>query len=153
MTQALSNMDPAAPGVLLLEDDFIHGGLIKSALAATGVHVCMAVTVAEAADVLNVFLPDVIIADWDVYGIDGRAFVKALRARGEAQSRIPAILMTESPVDDAMRLDLLEDDFGWVLSKPFPMVSLPRLVRSVLKDRCNSKSQRIHSQAVRNTSI
>lgn len=153
MMQAISGVDSAAPRVLLLEDDFIHGGLIKSALAATGVRVCMAVTEAEAADVLSVFLPDVIIADWDPAGIDGRAFVKALRTRGEAQSRIPAILITETPVNDATKLDLLEDDFGWVLSKPFPMVILARLVRSVLKDCCSSKSQRIHSQAVRSMSV
>ncbi len=149
MVHALTDPNPVAPAVLLLEDDFIHGGLIKSALAAAGVHVCMTVTEVEAADVMNVFLPDIIIADWDADGIDGRGFVKTVRAKSDIQSRIPAILMTRSPIDDATRLELLEDDFGWVLRKPFSMASLPGLVRSVLKDCCNEKSKRVQSQAVR----
>jgi len=150
MVHALT--DSIAPAVLLIEDDFIHGGLIKTALSAAGVHVCMAVTEAEAEDVLHVFLPDVIITDWDSDGIDGRAFVKALRAKCQPQTRIPAILMTQSPVTDALRLELLEDDFSWILQKPFSMSGLPRLVRSVLAEQSHAKSERVHSQAVRHFS-
>lgn len=150
MVHALA--DSIAPAVLLIEDDFIHGGLIKTALSAAGVHVCMAVTEAEAADVLHVFLPDVIIADWDTDGIDGRAFIKALRAKCQPPSRIPAILMTQSAVTDALRLELLEDDFSWVLQKPFSMSGLPRLVRTVIAEKSRAKSERVHAQAVRHFS-
>jgi DNA-binding response OmpR family regulator len=135
MISPMKNGADIFPSALLIEEDFIHGSLLKAALATCRINVRMAVTEAEASDVLSVFCPDLILADWDVCGIDGRSFIAAMRKQFSALANVPVILMTSRNVEESSLLTLANHGFGWVLSKPVSMPELEHAVQEAISAR------------------
>jgi len=130
-----SNTDklPAGrPAALLLEDDLVHGALLRMVLEASGFAAPVAATLDEALGALNGTLPNLILVGWDIDGIDGRAILGKLRARVPGLARVPVLLMTDRELCARTRLELALEGYTWVLQKPIVMTSLPKLIAHVL---------------------
>ncbi|HYG77978.1 MAG TPA: response regulator [Planctomycetota bacterium] len=136
------------PSALLIEEDFIHGGLIKSELAVAGIDVRMAVTELEASDMLGSMNPDLIICDWDTPGIDGRELLGCLKRKAAELSNIPVILMTTRKVDATLRSELMREGFRWILRKPLVLSVLPGACKRAMSECRNTKSRRVSTRPI-----
>jgi CheY-like chemotaxis protein len=103
--------------VLLLKD----AGYLATALGSAR----------EALDRLPELVPDLILLDVSMPGMDGRQFLARLRSTPEWQG-LPVILTTGRSVEDVARENGCD-----VLSKPFSEVALLDRVRSLIGDAKN----------------
>jgi len=102
--------------VLLVDDNPMVLGMLREALA----NMAIISTAADGADALLRIIDepfDLIISDYQMPGMDGRALFDKIRARA-ATSRIPFILIA-SKGDIADKLKALQDKLEEVIEKPF----------------------------------
>lgn len=112
---------------MLVEDepDILHTTALL--LEHHGYAVIMASSPASALQLLDADLPDIIVTDYMMPGMDGRAFVRALRERPGAR-RIPVVMMSAV----APRGDGAWDKF---LRKPVDIADLVQALRTLLGGR------------------
>ena len=119
--------------ILVVEDDDDILQLLKYNLAKEGYRITGAASGEEALRVLKTGLPDLVLLDLMLPGIDGLEVCRTLK--GDARtSRIPIIMLTAKgeEADIVTGLELGADDY---ITKPFsPRVMLAR-VRTVLRRR------------------
>jgi hypothetical protein len=90
-----------------------------------------AASVREALEVLKVFVPDVLVSDIGMPGLDGYALIRQVRAMPEASlSEIPALALT-AYASDSDRDRVLEAGFQMHLSKPVESDELVRAIASL----------------------
>jgi signal transduction histidine kinase len=133
----MANLSPSPePGaglktVLLIDDDVRLRPVLVEGLEAQGFQVLGAPDTAKGAELARAYLPDVIVCDIDMPGVDGKGFLKQLRLDPELADR-QFILMTGDPAYANPRagMELGADDF---LLKPFSIGDLTRAVAARLK--------------------
>jgi CheY-like chemotaxis protein len=89
--------------------------------------------------------PDLVLADWDSEGVDGRAAVKALQGSSRIAGKTPAILLTDRRVPHVLATALAREGFRWVLRKPLVLSSLPKLIHRTLNS-CRGFAENPHLQ-------
>ena len=135
--------------VLIIDDDSSLRSLMSMALRGNGFGVIEAQNGSEGFTLARERLPDLVISDVNMEGLDGYGFLKNLRSLGETAA-IPVILMTgDSSNDMRQSMEKGADDY---LSKPFK----PATLISAVKTRLNRKEaidHRIHDVQERLLSI
>ncbi len=96
MTQTNNNALSGRTKVLIVDDEYHTRKTIRSLLLAMG-----CTRIHEAGDggsgleAVRAVVPDVVLLDWDMPGIDGAEFVRRLRSAGAcAHSNVPIIMLT-----------------------------------------------------------
>jgi two-component system, OmpR family, response regulator MprA len=115
--------------VLLVDDDAPIRRMLERTLAAEGYGVSAAADGGSALAQVERSMPDVIVLDVAMPGLDGLAVTRRLRAKGV---RVPILLLTAR---DALRervagLDAGADDY---LVKPFDVEELTARIRALLR--------------------
>src|SRR5215469_7958711 len=114
--------------VLVVEDEIDLCNLIRTQLEAEGHRVQQAFDGATALKLVEAGVPDLVILDWMLPGIDGLAVCRQLRK----DHLMPIIMLTarNEEVDRVMGLEVGADDY---VVKPFSMRELMARVRAILR--------------------
>jgi two-component system response regulator ResD len=125
-----------AKSILVVDDEATIREVIRRYLERDGFTVREAPDGYAALDALEAGLPDLIVLDLMLPGVDGLSLTRQLRTprtgEREAWSRIPIIMLTArgEPSDRIRGLDLGADDY---VAKPFSPQELVSRVRAVLR--------------------
>jgi two-component system, OmpR family, response regulator MprA len=116
-------------GILVVDDDASIRRMLVRALVAEGYHVDVAADGGSALAAIEKTLPDAIVLDVAMPGLDGLAVARRLRGKGLA---VPVLLLTarDAVTDRVAGLDAGADDY---LVKPFATEELLARVRALLR--------------------
>jgi DNA-binding response OmpR family regulator len=117
--------------LLLVEDDPMVGGLLKTALGEAGYHVQLCADAESAELAMKVHGFDAVVLDVGLPDKSGLDLLKSLR-RG--QSEVPVLILSArfTPPDRVIGLDLGADDY---MVKPFDLDELLARLRSIVRRR------------------
>jgi len=117
--------------VLVIDDDNRLRPVLAAALEAHGYRTLTAPGAIQGIELARTHLPDLILCDIDMPGMNGRTLLKTLRADPELADR-QFVLMTGNTAyaDPRSAMDIGADDF---LIKPFSIVDLDACVSARLK--------------------
>lgn len=145
----LKNQDqPPALTVLVIDDQENIIEFIKLGLKYEGYHVESAIDGPQGLEAAQRLVPDVIILDVMLPGIDGLEVCRRLRANPVTQD-IPIMILTakEEVRDRIAGLDMGADDY---LTKPFSFDELVARIRAILRRQSRSEElHAVHSQILR----
>lgn len=117
--------------ILVVEDDQDVARLIAVILGGAGFSVTVAITAAEAVQVLGREPYDAVVTDVRMPGASGLALLNRLRGTPETKT-LPVVVVTGSPGDDLGRTIALVPNTAY-LQKPFQAEALVGALRGVLK--------------------
>jgi two-component system, OmpR family, response regulator MprA len=117
------------PAVLLVDDDALIRRMIARTLAAEGYAIAAAADGGSALAQVERSMPDVIVLDVAMPGLDGLAVTRRLRAKG---LQVPILLLTarDALQERVAGLDAGADDY---LVKPFEVEELTARIRALLR--------------------
>jgi PAS domain S-box-containing protein len=115
--------------VLVVDDDADSIAVVSALLASCGAEVRTAGSAAAALEIAGHWRLDVLVSDIAMPGEDGCALLRAIRARGGALGRVPAVALT-AYAGTADRVRVLEAGFQVHLAKPFDPLELAAVVES-----------------------
>jgi CheY-like chemotaxis protein len=124
------------PKILLVEDDPNFRTVLALALELEGFTVRQAACGQGALELMDVEVPDIIVSDLEMGGIDGRALCK--RTRAEARyAKIPFVILSAfvGSGEAGLLEDLPADQF---LSKQIPVSDLTRSIQDLLDRRSSA---------------
>ncbi|MCD6015445.1 MAG: two component transcriptional regulator, winged helix family [Solirubrobacterales bacterium] len=126
----LANDSPTAGRVLVIEDDESIADVLRRTLRQEGHEVRSSVHGVEALHAAEEFVPDLVILDLGLPGLDGVEVCRRLRA----DSDVPILILTaRSELDDRVEgLDAGADDY---LVKPFERQELLARMRALMRRR------------------
>ena len=128
--------------VLVVDDEYYSRKVIRTLLASIGItNVHDSANGEQALEVISRVSPDIVLVDWEMPGMDGAAFARAVRTPGDFPYRnVPMIMLTGHSerwrVMEALRLGVNEyllkpvsskmllDRLMATLTKPRPMVKV-----------------------------
>jgi YesN/AraC family two-component response regulator len=119
--------------VLIVDDEYYSRKVIRALLAAIGVeNIFEAENGPGGLEALRTVAPDVVLVDWEMPGLDGAGFVKAVRSPGNfPMPNIPIIMLTGHAerwrVVEAVRLGVNE----YLLKPVSSQTLLDRLVSTL----------------------
>jgi CheY-like chemotaxis protein len=117
--------------VLVVDDDVDALDLASAILTRAGAETRLAVSVAEALDVLRQWRPDVLVSDIEMPGEDGYSLMRTVRAlNAEEGGRIPAVALTAYGRLQA-RLSSLTAGFSMHVRKPVDPVELTTIIATL----------------------
>ncbi|MGE5676118.1 MAG: response regulator transcription factor [Mycobacterium leprae] len=118
-----------APRILVVDDDPKITSFLRRGLALEGYEVTVSNHSAEALRMVAEEVPDMIILDIMMPGVDGLEACRRIRAAGEA---VPILMLTarDTVADRVKGLDCGSDDY---LVKPFALEELLARVRALLR--------------------
>lgn len=118
--------------ILLIEDDPFIARAVTAALESEAHAVSYAASGREGLTEISVRLPDAVLLDLGLPGLDGIDVLKTIRARPEPISSLPVIVITARESLDARieGLDAGADDY---ILKPFHMSELIARLRAVMR--------------------
>ncbi|HEX4263158.1 MAG TPA: response regulator [Verrucomicrobiae bacterium] len=123
--------------ILIIDDDSSLRSLMATALRGNGFDIIEAADGAEGFSLARQHLPDLVLSDVNMEGLDGYGFLQQLRAQ-TATSAIPVILMTGASENDMRQsMEKGADDY---LPKPFN----PGTLIAAVKTRLNRKEEIDH---------
>lgn len=127
---ARDNQTPVS--VMVIEDHRVDLKLASDRIRLNG-HVALDITSAERAiEDLQLNLPDVILLDLNLPGMDGPTFVRRLKSDPKT-ARLPIVAITSFP-DQFLRDDLLAAGCVAMLVKPVKMLELVRQLERAARD-------------------
>ncbi len=117
--------------ILIVEDEAAIQELIIYNLQQAGYETVSAENAEKAMTVINNVLPDLILLDWMLPGMNGIEFARILR-RGERTRLIPIIMLTArtQETDKVAGLEIGADDY---ITKPFSPRELVARINAVLR--------------------
>jgi DNA-binding response OmpR family regulator len=126
----LSEVDQAGGRVLVVEDDVDIADVLRRSLRNEGYEVKTSADGAEALDVAAGFIPDLVVLDLGLPGMDGVEVCRRLRSDGD----VPILMLTAraETEDRVTGLDSGADDY---LVKPFERKELLARIRALLRRR------------------
>ena len=126
----LSEIDQIGGRVLVVEDDDDIADILRRSLRNEGYEVRTSADGIEALDVAAGFLPDVVVLDLGLPGLDGVEVCRRLRSDGD----VPILMLTAraETEDRVTGLDSGADDY---LVKPFERKELLARIRALLRRR------------------
>ena len=119
-----------AKQILVVDDEAYLRDVQVLVLSAAGYAATALETATEALHRLGEIRPDLIVLDVSLPGIDGRDFLKRLRASA-LWRHVPVILSTGFPADE---IGAIEEPDTEVLGKPFSDLALLARVRRLIGD-------------------
>ncbi len=126
----LSEADQAGGRVLIVEDDADIADVLRRSLRNEGYEVRTSADGVEALDVAAGFMPDLVVLDLGLPGLDGVEVCRRLRSDGD----VPILMLTAraETEDRVTGLDSGADDY---LVKPFERQELLARIRALLRRR------------------
>lgn len=124
-------MEQAPSTVLIVDDNSTNMLLLRTHLANAGYRTLQAASGEEALHLLQAELPDLVLLDVMMPGMDGFEVARRLKA-AERTRNIPIIMVTALD-DQASRLQALENGAEEFISKPVHKAELLMRVRNLLK--------------------
>jgi two-component system, OmpR family, response regulator MprA len=126
----LSEVDQAGGRVLIVEDDDAIADVLRRSLRNEGYEVRTSADGIEALDVAAGFVPDLVVLDLGLPGLDGVEVCRRLRNDGD----VPILMLTAraETEDRVTGLDSGADDY---LVKPFERKELLARIRALLRRR------------------
>ncbi|HET9677085.1 MAG TPA: response regulator transcription factor [Solirubrobacterales bacterium] len=126
----LSEVDPIGGRVLIVEDDVDIADVLRRSLRNEGYEVRTSADGIEALDVAAGFVPDLVVLDLGLPGLDGVEVCRRLRSDGD----VPILMLTAraETEDRVTGLDSGADDY---LVKPFERQELLARMRALLRRR------------------
>jgi DNA-binding response OmpR family regulator len=123
-------MSPAAPLVLIVDDDPKLVSLLERCLRYEGFEVGSALAGEQALSMVDTRLPDLVLLDISMPGRDGFDVLREMRRRHD----VPVVMLTarDEVPDKVSALDLGADDY---VAKPFAFDELIARIRAVLRRR------------------
>jgi CheY-like chemotaxis protein len=121
--------------VLIVDDEPDIRLVFRMGLEAAGISVAVAGSAAEAIEVAATFLPEIVLLDVEMPGVDGVAALEQLRRLPECQGARIAFLTARADaaaVAELRRLDVLA-----VLVKPVDPLHLAGLLRGLWGSQCS----------------
>jgi len=117
--------------ILIVEDDRAIASAVRRGLAFEGYRVSLAESGGQALDLARDHMPDLVVLDIMIPGIDGLEVCRRLRAAGED---VPILMLTarDEVADRVAGLDAGADDY---LVKPFAFEELVARIRALLRRR------------------
>lgn len=133
------------PLIYIVDDEANIRGLARLALEEQGMEVEGFTTGQELLNALEKNIPDCILLDWMMPGIDGIQVLHRIR-NNEKYQNIPVIMLTAKAeeMDTVMALELGADDY---ISKPFGIKELPARIRAVLR-RQNRSAEKLSDKTL-----
>lgn len=118
-----------SPSILVVEDDRSIASAVRRGLIFEGYAVQVAETGTQALDIARDEMPDLVVLDIMIPGVDGLQVCRRLRAAGED---VPILMLTarDEVADRVAGLDAGADDY---LVKPFAFAELLARVRALLR--------------------
>jgi PAS domain S-box-containing protein len=130
-------VDPALTGlkVLVVDDDPDAREVVSTALAQCGASTVAAGSTREALQILQEFLPDVLVSDISMPGEDGYALIRRVRALGpHGVGNVPAVALTGfTQTEDRNRA--LTAGFQQFIPKPVEADELAAVIRTLADSR------------------
>lgn len=123
----------AGPWILVVEDNEANQMLARAVLEMGGYRVEIAGSAREADDVLRTIVPDLILMDVQLPGIDGLTYVRRLKAQ-PSTSRVPIVALTAHAMPGDRDLALAAGCAGYI-AKPIEVGKFADQVRQFLPDR------------------
>ena len=117
--------------VLIVDDDEDARALVQAIVEEAGATATTADSAAQALERLERDVPDVMVADLGMPGMDGLALIEAIRRRSDEAGRMPAIALT-AYARSQDRLRALSSGFQRHLAKPIDHVELVTAVMAVV---------------------
>jgi DNA-binding response OmpR family regulator len=124
----------ANPPLLMIEDDSRLAQMVVAYLGQSGYAVTHAVSGEAGLEQLPLVMPELVMLDLMMPGIDGLEVCRRIRALPGQLGRVPVIMLTAKgdPMDRIVGLELGADDY---LPKPFEPRELLARIRAVLRRR------------------
>jgi two-component system, chemotaxis family, chemotaxis protein CheY len=125
----------ASTKVLVVNDDHDLRKFIRNLLAIMGFrNICQAANGPAGLDLINAKTFDIVILDWEMAGLDGPGFVRAVRSPGKSpMSEVPIIMLTSTAHANRNRvIDAVRFGVNEFLVKPISLQSLRKRVTDVL---------------------
>jgi diguanylate cyclase (GGDEF)-like protein len=133
----------ASLNVLIADDDPATRLLVSSAVERLGHRCSIALDGEDAWQRFRGELPDVVITDWDMPGMDGTALARAIRSHG-TDAYAYVIVLTGAADEDAARV-AMEAGADDLMAKP---LDLPQLERKLIAaSRVTALHRRMHDDA------
>jgi CheY-like chemotaxis protein len=127
--------DPGRKKVLVVDDDSTIRAMMSLMLRSCNVKIYDARNGREGLAVAELILPQLILLDITMPGMDGIEVVKVLRAHtNETIKKVPIVLFTASP--EAMRVRAMAEGANAVLEKPAPRQLLIQFIEMYLGPVC-----------------
>ena len=119
------------PLALVVEDNAGVCQMLKFSLSNEGYQICFARNARQALDLINKKLPDVILLDWMMPGMDGYDMMQRLRVQ-ETTQNIPVIMLTAKTEEEDKIKALLggADDY---VTKPFSPREVITRIKALLR--------------------
>lgn len=129
-TLGVENVNPTMTHVLLVDDEEALRASLSYALIKEGYQVTTAADGQSALKMFHKQVPDVIILDLMLPGIDGMELCWRIRAF----SKVPILMLTakDQPIDKVWGLEAGADDY---ITKPFNTRELVARIKAVLRSR------------------
>jgi len=122
-----------AANILIVEDESSILELISLNLHQAGFNPIRAISAEYADNILKETLPDLIVLDWMLPGMDGIEFAKRLRANSTTKS-IPIIMLTAKS-DENNKIEGLNVGADDYLTKPFSPRELVARIKALIRRR------------------
>jgi PAS domain S-box-containing protein len=125
---------PSLEGVrVLVVDDEPHSNeVVSTLLGSCGAEIRVAVSAAQARELLGRWTPDVLVSDIGMPGEDGYEFIVKLRAQAGPVAQIPAVALTAYASRDD-RIGLLSAGFQAHVPKPLDPLELVTVVANLAR--------------------
>ncbi|MCK9485351.1 MAG: response regulator [Dehalococcoidia bacterium] len=117
---------------LIVEDDPMIARILADTLTDEGYCARHTSAAQEALDVMDGWLPDVILLDLMLAGMDGWAFRRAQRDLGDARAEVPVVIVSATRATEARMREL---SAAAELLKPFDLEELLVTIDQVCADR------------------
>lgn len=130
--------EPARPVVLLVEDNADMRACLRKHLAGS-YEVVEATRGDEGLRLVQTQVPDVVVSDIMMPGLDGYALCRAVKSHPETDF-IPVILLT-ARIDTPSRIEGLEDGADDYICKPFDPAELRLRIRNLLRARARLRAR------------
>lgn len=120
------------PWILVVEDNEANQMLARAVLEMNGYRVEIAASAQEAQNVLRTIVPDLILMDIQLPGLDGLSYARQLKA-DPATSRVPIVALTAHAMHGDRDLALAAGCAGYI-AKPIEVSKFADQVRQFLTD-------------------
>jgi two-component system response regulator MprA len=123
--------------ILVVEDDKSIASVLRRGLTFEGYRIEVAETGTQALEIARLGMPDIVILDIMIPGVDGLEVCRRIRAAGED---VPILMLTarDEVADRVAGLDAGADDY---LVKPFAFEELLARVRALLRRRARQEDE------------
>ena len=123
--------------ILLVEDDAMNRRVVRDMLSVAGVDMIEAHDGPSGLDMVQSEMVDLVLMDLRMPGMDGLTAIRHIRAREDAKSNIPIIVITADQSPN-LHHDCMEVGADAVLLKPVAMQELFDTIGRVIASKPNS---------------